>query len=133
MTKTIVTNSGQMVTAKWEAIVQLHAISDDKGLYDSITCTVLVHWAMHFIRHMAVGLRGRKRPLRYQWLPVSRSVHEGRHKGNGGFRESHSKKEQKGRTKKQDTIYVHTYLPNDSMEKALFCLIAYLVLGLHKY
>ena len=38
MTKTIVTNSGQMVTAKWEAIVQLHAISDDKGLYDTTRC-----------------------------------------------------------------------------------------------
>ena len=35
MTKTIVINSGQMVPAKREAIVQLHAISDDKGLYDT--------------------------------------------------------------------------------------------------
>ena len=50
---------------------------------------------------------------------------EGRHKGNGGFRESHSKKSQKRpRTKK----LVDTQQMTQWNWKGLFCLIAYLAL-----
>ena len=60
-----------------------------------------------------------------QCCPVIQGQYfEGRHKGNGGFRESHSKKSQKRpRTKK----LVDTQQMTQWNWKGLFCLIDYLV------